>query len=376
MLADFNAGRCDVRSASSRLEICRSQLYALRHRWLTDPSAFSPLPSGGDHAAPWPPQAAGFAREFLPHCRPLNFALLADELARRFDFHRSRAAVAAWCRVHLPELAAPKPKPGPKPRRRWQAGSIGELWQHDSSPHDWWPAPSKPILLLTLDDHSRKIVAGCFVPSETTWAHFACARAAITAHGAPRAYYTDGLSLFGAVPHTGPDDVRSQFQRALLGLGIAHRVAPDPQAKGKIERRFGTFQNRLVSLLSAAAIADFESANALLAEQIAWHNAHHRCRTTGLCPDTAWQSALDEKRSKLQPVPPSALCDLHFAIHLQRRCSNDHSIELLGRRWPVAPTRLKSLTIILHPERQFWVITHPPSPPAFAWPTVLAHYSL
>ena len=376
MLADFNAGRCDVRSASSRLEICRSQLYALRHRWLTDPSAFSPLPSGGDHAAPWPPQAAGFAREFLPHCRPLNFALLADELARRFDFHRSRAAVAAWCRVHLPELAAPKPKPGPKPRRRWQAGSIGELWQHDSSPHDWWPAPSKPILLLTLDDHSRKIVAGCFVPSETTWAHFACARAAITAHGAPRAYYTDGLSLFGAVPHTGPDDVRSQFQRALLGLGIAHRVAPDPQAKGKIERRFGTFQNRLVSLLSAAAIADFESANALLAEQIAWHNAHHRCRTTGLCPDTAWQSALDEKRSKLQPVPPSALCDLHFAIHLQRRCSNDHSIELLGRRWPVAPTRLKSLTIILHPERQFWVIPHPPSPPAFAWPTVLAHYSL
>ena len=358
------------------MEICRSQLYALRHRWLTDPSAFSPLPSGGDHAAPWPPQAAGFAREFLPHCRPLNFALLADELARRFDFHRSRAAVAAWCRVHLPELAAPKPKPGPKPRRRWQAGSIGELWQHDSSPHDWWPAPSKPILLLTLDDHSRKIVAGCFVPSETTWAHFACARAAITAHGAPRAYYTDGLSLFGAVPHTGPDDVRSQFQRALLGLGIAHRVAPDPQAKGKIERRFGTFQNRLVSLLSAAAIADFEPANALLAEQIAWHNAHHRCRTTGLCPDTAWQSALDEKRSKLQPVPPSALCDLHFAIHLQRRCSNDHSIELLGRRWPVAPTRLKSLTIILHPERQFWVIPHPPSPPAFAWPTVLAHYSL
>jgi hypothetical protein len=124
----------------------------------------------------------------------------------------------------------------------------------------------------------------------------------------------------------------SQFQRALLGLGIAHRVAPDPQAKGKIERRFGTFQNSPVSVLSAAVIADFEPANALLAEQIVWHNAHHRCRTTGLCPDTARQSALDEKRSKLQPVPLSALCTLHFAIHLQRRCANDHSIALLGRR--------------------------------------------
>ena len=376
ILADFNAGRCDANSACSRLEINRSQLYALRHRWLSDPSAFRPLPSGGDHAAPWPQHAAQFAREFLPHCRPINFALLADELARRLDFHRSRAAVAAWCRRHLPALAAPAPKPGPKPRRRWQAGSIGELWQHDSSPHDWWPAPTKPILLLTLDDHSRKIVAGSFEPSETTWAHFGCARTAIATHGAPRAYYTDGLSLFGATPHTGPDDVRSQFQRALLGLGIAHRVAPDPQAKGKIERRFGTFQNRLVSLLSAAGIADFAPANALLAEQIAWHNAHKACRTTGLCPDKAWQIALEENRSKLQPAPPATLCDLHFAIHLQRRCSPDHTIEFLGRRWPIAPTLLKSITIILHPERQFWVIPHPPLPPAFAWPSILAHYSL
>ena len=68
-------------------------------------------------------------------------------------------------------------------------------------------------------------------------------------NGAPRAYNIDGLVLFGATPPTGSDDVRSQFQCALLDLGIAKRVAPDPQAKGKIERRFGTFQNRLVSLL-------------------------------------------------------------------------------------------------------------------------------
>jgi hypothetical protein len=230
--------------------------------------------------------------------------------------------------------------------------------------------------VLTLDDHSRKIVAGAFVPSETTWAHFGCARTAITAHGAPQAYDTDGLSLFGATPHTGPDDVRSQFQRALLGLGIAHRVAPDPQAKGKIERRFGIFQNRLGSLLRAAAITDFEPANALLAEQIAWHNAPHPCRTTGLVPDAAWQLALKEKRSKLKAPPPATLCDLHFAIYLQRRCANDHSIELLGRHWPITPTRVKSVTVILHPLRQFWVLPHLPLPPAFAWPTILAHYSL
>jgi hypothetical protein len=78
--ADFKAGRCDARSASARLEIRRSQRYALRPRGLTNPAVFSPRPSGGGHAAPWPPPAAEFAREFLPHGRPLNFARLADEL--------------------------------------------------------------------------------------------------------------------------------------------------------------------------------------------------------------------------------------------------------------------------------------------------------
>jgi hypothetical protein len=303
--------------------------------------------------------------------------------------------LAGW--LHRRIASALRRCPSGKGSALWASRSA-RFWQHDSSPHDWWPAPSKPILILTLDDHcrsggsaecaprkkgersrvtqSRKIVAGSFVPRETTRAHLCTARAAITTHGAPHAYYTDGLSLFGATPHTGPDDVRSQFQRALLGLGIAHRVAPDPQAKGKIERRFGTFQKRLVSLLSAAAIRDFAPANALLAEQIAWHNAHRACRTTGLVPDAAWQLALEQKRSKLQPAPLPALCDLHLAIQLQRRCSNDHTIEVFGRRWPITPTRLKSVTLILHPERQFWVIPHPPLPPAFAWPSILAHYSL
>ena len=289
VLADCNAGHCAARSACARRELRRSQRHTLRHRWLSVPAAFAPRPSGGDHAAPWSSEAAAFAAAFLPHCSPLNFALLADELARRFDFHRSRAALAAGCRQHLPALAAKAPKPGPKPRRRWQTGSIGALWPHDSSPHPWWLAPSKPLPILTSDDHSRKIAAGRLVPQETTRAHFTCARSAITAHGAPQACCTGGRSLFGAAPHTGPDGVRSQFQRALLGRGAAHRAAPDPRAKGKIQRRCGIFQNRPVSLLRAENLTDFPPASALRAEPVAWDNARHVCRTTGLTADHAWQ---------------------------------------------------------------------------------------
>ncbi len=72
------------------------------------------------------------------------------------------------------------------------------------------------------------------------------------------------------------------------------------------------------------------------------------------------------------PLPLPTLCNLHFALQFPRRCSPDHSIELFARRWPIAPTRLKKVTIIHHPERQFWVIPHPPVAPAFAWPSILA----
>ena len=52
------------------------------------------------------------------------------------------------------------------------AGSIGELWQHDSSIDQWWPATDKQTLLLTVDDHSRKLLGAVFVPTDTTWNHF------------------------------------------------------------------------------------------------------------------------------------------------------------------------------------------------------------
>ena len=151
--------------------ISPAQLYRLRHRWLAHKQTFHPKPSGGSRRSLWPAEAVAYLHDILPHCQPLNFALLSDELARRFAFHRSRPAVAYYVRRHFPKLV-PSQKPGPKPRRRWQCATIGELWQHDSSPHPWWPAERYPTLILTIDDHSRKILAATFSPSDTTWSHF------------------------------------------------------------------------------------------------------------------------------------------------------------------------------------------------------------
>src|SRR5438874_2590720 len=109
-------------------------------------------------------------------------------------------------------------------------------------------------------------------------------------------------------------DTHSQFQRAFTALGVHHRVAPDAQAKGKIERRFLVFQKRLVTLLSFEKISDYTQANHFLKTQIDWHNKNTRCRTPRLTPEQAWQKAHDQKCSKLRPMPAPPLLDLHLAL--------------------------------------------------------------
>ena len=375
ILEAFNSQQMDSGTAAERLHVSRARLYQLRTQWLRQRKRLVVARSGGNHRPPWPSEVLTFLAEFVPSCRPLNYALLGDELQRRFGFVRSRAVVAAIVQQRYAHLVESPPR-GPKPRRRWQTAAIGELWQHDSSPHAWWPADALQSLILTLDDHSRKALGGLFVPADTTWDHFCHLRHQFEQHGRPAAMYTDGLSLFGHESSVDRLDTCSQFQRALSALGVAHRVAPDAPAKGKIERRFGFLQNRLVSVFAHEKVCSYEHANRLLAEQIDFHNQHHVCRTTGLTPNQAWEQAHREGRTRIQSCPPSALLDLHLALHVRRRLNADQTVDFLGKSYPVATCGKKTVTIVHHPKKCFWVIAEAPNPLRPVWPAVLAKHSV
>ncbi len=372
VLKAFNSGEMDRATACERLQIGRAHLYRLRARWLKNKKTFTPNVSGGNHRESWPQSVTTFLKEILPLSRPLNYAFIAEQLERRFQFQRARATVADYIQEHYPTLIAQNP-PGPKPRRRWQCAAIGELYQHDSSPHQWWPGSQLQTLILTADDHSRRIVAGRF-DADTTWSHFSLIRPCFEQHGLPATFYTDGLSLFGHVSPSDRLDTHSQFQRALSALGVNHRVAPSPQAKGKIERLFGTFQKRLVTLFAFEKVRDYDHANELLQREIDYYNQNHRHATTGLTPNQAWQNARSEGRIKLQPRPEEKVLNLHFALHLFRRVSSANTVEFLGRTWKIASTQHKTVLIIHHPEKRFWITA--PAKRVIAWPDVLAAYSL
>ena len=169
------------------------------------------------------------------------------------------------------------------------------------------------------------------------------------------AIYTDALSLFGASSSDDHADPVSEFQRALRGLQVAHLVAPTPQAKGKIERRFGTFQRRMVALLAHAGVSDYPAGNDVLQMEIQRQN-QTVLRTTGRKPLDVLQEQVLAQTAKLRPCPARSLLDLHFSLRVQRRVNNDHTIDFEGQNYEITATAKKYVSL-LEPIRK-------PLPPA------------
>ena len=371
VLQDFNSGRLNVSMATRMLGIGKTRLYELRHAWLKDRKFFLPTTSGGNHNQRWPLEVDSFLKGFLPLQNPPNYQLVCDEMDRLCGFKRARSSLRSYVQNYFPHLVPP-PVRKPRTYRRFRRAYIGELWQHDSSIHQWWPAEDKQVLLLTLDDHSGLNLAGCFVESDTTWNHFCHFRQAFETWGIPQAIYTDALSLFGPSSTNDRSDPRSEFQRALKDLGVAHLVAPTPQAKGKIERRFGTFQKRMVTLLAHAKVQTWIQANEVLQMEITRQN-RTLSRSTDKIPLESWNQQILNATTRIRPCPAPSLLDLHFSLRHSRRVNLDQTIDFAGQNYVIAPTTRKSVTIILHPDRKLWILQHPPTA---VWPPVLGQFSL
>jgi hypothetical protein len=142
------------------------------------------------------------------------------------------------------------------------------LLQIDGSPHAWF-GPDRPrcTLLAAIDDATSRVVAAVFRAQEDAHGYFLLLRQVLTAHGIPEALYHDRHSIFVRDPHArwtveeelaGAKDP-TQFGRALVDLGIGSIPARSPQAKGRIERLWGTLQDRLVPELRLAGLTTPEA---------------------------------------------------------------------------------------------------------------------
>jgi len=130
----------------------------------------------------------------------------------------------------------------------------GILLQLDASPHAWLENRGpKLVLLLAIDDATGTVPYALFREQEDASGYFELLRVIITQHGIPLGVYTDRDAVFRVErsPSNGSKDAAplTQFGRALRELGITHVIAHSPEAKGRVERANGTFQDRLVAEL-------------------------------------------------------------------------------------------------------------------------------
>ena len=168
---------------------------------------------------------------------------------------------------------------------RERRASVGELVQ-DGSPHAWLEDRGPRCTLIAfIDDASGRLQYARFEPVESTRAYLRGLRAYVRRYGRPVALYSDRHSIF--TKHDPEDPTPTQFERAARALDIEPILALSPQAKGRVERAFQTFQDRLVKALRLDRIDTLEAANALLPRFIAHYNA--RFGKAPRCPDDAHQ---------------------------------------------------------------------------------------
>lgn len=162
-----------------------------------------------------------------------------------------------------------KKRKRPKHRsRRDRMSREGMLIQMDGSYHDWFKTGTKCALLGLIDDATGKVDA-LFFEKETTLGYMTLIKKFSKEKGLPLAFYADKHSCFKITRHGGThvfqsDENLTQIERALEELGIKLISAGSPQAKGRIERLFGTFQNRLIPELRSNNIKNITDANIFL----------------------------------------------------------------------------------------------------------------
>ena len=197
-------------------------------------------------------------------------------------------------------LKSPRRRRPPRHRvRRQRMPREGMLVQVDGSHHRWLGDHGAPFaLLLAVDDATGIVVNALFCEQENTRDYFLLMRGLIQRYGIPIALYTDRHSVFKNVPGSGHAGAPTQFSRAMDELGIQMVFALSPQAKGRVERAAGTFQDRLVTELRLAGATTIEEANAVLKDFLVRFNARfgvparhpqvaYRPLGSGVCLDTA-----------------------------------------------------------------------------------------
>ena len=258
----------------------------------------------------------------------VNHTHLAELLAEREGIHIGRTTLR---RVLLDAgLSSPRRRRPPKHRvRRQRMPQEGMLIQMDGSYHPWLGDQAPPFtLLIAVDDATGQVVSALFCEHEDARSYFLLIRALVEHRGVPVALYTDRHAVFKHTPGPGLPAGPTQFSRAMDEMGTQMIFAQSPQAKGRVERTGGTFQDRLVAELRLAGATTLEQAPAVLDEFVPRFN-----RRFGVPPQCS--------EPAFRPLDPELCLEQVLCFKHRRKVDRDNTVRF----------QLRTLQLLPAPER-------------------------
>jgi transposase len=196
-------------------------------------------------------------------------------------------------------------------RYRARKASAGLLLQMDGSDHEWVRGAGKWSLIAGIDDATSTVPYGEFFPTETLEGYTTVLTETFAKEGIPRAVYVDCASWLSGTTQA---EESGQFKRMCKELNMHPIYAESAQAKGRIERLWGTFQDRLIAELGLRNIKTMSEATRYLNEEFLPH----------------WNKNFTVKPSKLESLyqkapSPDQLKEI-FALKFERKIRNDETI--------------------------------------------------
>jgi transposase len=255
----------------------------------------------------------------------VNRAHLADLLAEREGIVvAERTLRRVLAEAGLPAVRRRRPR-GHRLRRERMA-KAGLLLQVDGSRHDWLEGRGPWLTLVAgIDDATGLVTGATFREQEDTAGYLEVLIRTAHGFGLPLGLYSDRHGIFWKGPARVPTLAEqfagrgstTQLGRALEAAAIAWVAARSPQAKGRVERLWGTAQDRLVVELRLAGAATLDEANSVLAAWLPRHNA--RFAVPAADPEPVWR-----------PVPGGLAPEELFCFRHDRVVARDGTFALAG----------------------------------------------
>ncbi len=328
ILEHVAAGDVGIDEAARILGLSSRQVERLLARYVADPTD---LVHGNRGRAPANriPEATRVQLVELARTRyaGVNHAHLAELLAEREGIVVAKRTL----RRILDEAGVAPVRTRRPPRHRTRRDRMpreGLLLQVDGSRHDWLEGRGPWLTLVGgIDDATSRVTGATFRAAEDAAGYFTMFTQTARRHGLPGAVYSDRHGIFVTEPARAPTITEqltgkrtfTQVGRALDDLEIRWIGARSPQAKGRVERLWGTLQSRLVSELRLEEASTVEDANAVLATYLPRHN--RRFSVPADDPAPAWR-----------PLPAGVSVESVFCFWYPRRVANDATLAWGGGR--------------------------------------------